>query len=140
MAVSQPRTLPYPSSLPSPWSSVTYSRALSSKDLAGDNSEDSSLALNLTTDVSPSSPNCSYSQPSSPPLASSSPQPPLPPSSPTSSTLRTVQSTLAAVQGLQAYLNRYSMLLVLLLISMLPLTNLLGLGYLEVRIICFPQS
>ena len=71
------------------------------------------MALNLVTspaDLSPSSPNCSYDTdglPSSPPLASSSPQPPTqPPLSPTSSTLRTVQSTLATVQGLQACLSQ----------------------------------
>ena len=80
---------------------------------AGDSSEGSSMALNLVTspaDLSPSSPNCSYDTdglPSSPPLASSSPQPPAqPPLSPTSSTLRTVQSTLATVQGLQACLSQ----------------------------------
>ena len=77
----------------------------------GDSSEGSSVALNLatSTDLSPSSPNCSYDTdglPSSPPLASSSPQPPQPPLSPTSSTLRTVQSTLATVQGLQACLSQ----------------------------------
>ena len=112
MAVSQPRALPYPSPLPSPWpsdGSLPYSRALPSEDLPRDSSEDSSEALNVDTNLSPRSPNFSYSPPSSPPLAPSLPQPPLPPSSPTSSTLRTVQSTLAAVQGLQAYLNRYSL-------------------------------
>ena len=78
---------------------------------AGDSSEGSSVALNLATsaDLSPSSPNCSYDTdglPSSPPLASSSPQPTQPPLSPTSSTLRTVQSTLATVQSLKACLSQ----------------------------------
>ena len=89
----------------------TWARQQQEEVGAGDSSEGSSVALNLATsaDLSPSSPNCSYDTdglPSSPPLASSSPQPTQPPLSPTSSTLRTVQSTLATVQGLQACLSQ----------------------------------
>ena len=90
----------------------TWVRQQQQQDEVGDSSEGSSVALNLATsaDLSPSSPNCSYDTdglPSSPPLASSSPQPPPQPAlSPTSSTLRTVQSTLATVQGLQACLSQ----------------------------------
>ena len=89
----------------------TWARQQQEEVGAGDSSEGSSVALNLATsaDLSPSSPNCSYDTdglPSSPPLASSSPQPTQPPLSPTSSTLRTVQSTLATVQSLKACLSQ----------------------------------
>ena len=107
MAVSQARAL---GQAPAGGLGDTWVRQ--QQDEVGDISEGSSVALNLTTsaDLSPSSPNCSYDTdglPSSPPLASSSPQPPPQPAlSPTSSTLRTVQSTLATVQGLQACLSQ----------------------------------
>ena len=106
MAVSQARAQPaYAGGLGETWARQQQ------QDEVGDSSEGSSVALNLatSTDLSPSSPNCSYDTdglPSSPPLASSSPQPAQPPLSPTSSTLRTVQSTLATVQNLQACLSQ----------------------------------
>ena len=107
MAVSQARAQPvYVGGL-----GETWARQHQEEVGAGDSSEGSSVALNLATsaDLSPSSPNCSYDTdglPSSPPLASSSPQPTQPPLSPTSSTLRTVQSTLATVQSLKACLSQ----------------------------------
>ena len=111
MAVSQARAQPaYAGGLGETW--VRQQQQQQQEEVGGgDSSEGSSVALNLATsaDLSPSSPNCSYDTdglPSSPPLASSSPQPPQPPLSPTSSTLRTVQSTLATVQNLQACLSQ----------------------------------
>ena len=107
MAVSQARAL---GQAPAGGLGDTWVRQ--QQDEVGDISEGSSVALNLTTsaDLSPSSPNCSYDTDgltSSPPLASSFPQPqPQPALSPTFSTLRTIQSTLATVQGFQARLSQ----------------------------------
>ena len=102
MAVSQARAL---GQAPAGGLGDTWVRQ--QQDEVGDISEGSSVALN---DLSPSSPNCSYDTDgltSSPPLASSFPQPqPQPALSPTFSTLRTIQSTLATAHGFQACLSQ----------------------------------